>query len=76
MAKVKQWAMDSAENEVDSILQKYKDGSITRGDAFDMISNVDGLQLIGIEDEGIISDVIYEYEVENNINNREEGRYA
>ena len=76
MAKVKQWAMDSAENEVDSILQKYKDGSITRGDAFDMISNVDNLQLIGIEDEGIISDVIYEYEVENNINNREEGRYA
>ena len=76
MAKVKQWAMDSAENEVDSILQKYKDGSITRGDAFDMISNVDGLQLIGIEDEGIISDVIYEYEVENNINIREEGRYA
>ena len=76
MAKVKQLAMDSAENEVDSILQKYKDGSITRGDAFDMISNVDHLQLIGIEDEGIISDVIYEYEVENNINNREEGRYA
>ena len=76
MAKVKQWAMDSAENEVDSILQKYKDGSITRGDAFDMISSVDGLQLIGFEDEGIISDVIYEYEVENNINNREEGRYA
>ena len=72
MAKVKQWAMDSAETEVDSILLQYKNGSITRGDAFDMIKNVDGLQLIGIEDEDIIGDVIYEYEVENNINNREE----
>ena len=76
MAKVKQWAMDSAETEVDSILLQYKNGSITRGDAFDMIKNVDGLQLIGIEDEDTIGDVIYEYEVENNINNREEGRYA
>ena len=68
MAKVKQWAMDSAETEVDSILLQYKNGSITRGDAFDMIKNVDHLQLIGIEDEDVIGEVIGDYEIQNNIN--------
>lgn len=68
MAKVKQWAMDSAENEVDSILLQYKNGSITRDVAFDMIKNVDHLQLIGIEDEDVIGEVIGDYEIQNNIN--------
>ncbi len=68
MAKVKQWAMDSAETEVDSILLQYKNGSITRDVAFDMIKNVDHLQLIGIEDEDVIGEVIGDYEIQNNIN--------
>ena len=68
MAKVKQWAMDSAETEVDSILLQYKNGSITRDMAFDMIKNVDHLQLIGIEDEDVIGEVIGDYEIQNDIN--------
>tara|TARA_B100001287_G_C22651284_1_gene515330 strand:- start:112 stop:333 length:222 start_codon:yes stop_codon:yes gene_type:complete len=68
MAKVKQWAMDSAETEVDSILLQYKNGSITRDVAFDMIKNVDHLQLIGIEDEDVIGEVIGDYEIQNDIN--------
>ena len=53
MSKVKQWAEDTAEQSVDLIIKKLKDGQIDLDTAKNMIMKVDNLQMIGIDSENI-----------------------
>ena len=53
MSKVKQWAEDTAEQSVDKIISKLKDGQIDLDTAKNMIMKVDNLQMIGIDSENI-----------------------
>ena len=53
MSKVKQWAENTAEESVDLIIKKLKDGQIDLDTAKDMIMKVDNLQMIGIDSENI-----------------------
>ena len=53
MSKVKQWAEDTAEKKVDSIISKLKDGQIDLDTAKNMIMKVDNLQMIGINYDNV-----------------------
>jgi len=53
MSKVKQWAEDTAEKNVDSIISKLKDGQIDLDTAKVMIMKVDNLQMIGINYDNV-----------------------
>ena len=53
MSKVKQWAEDTAEKKVDSIISKLKDGQIDLDTAKVMIMKVDNLQMIGINYDNV-----------------------
>ena len=53
MSKVKQWAENTAEESVDLIIKKLKDGQIDLDTAKNMIMKVDNLQMIGIDSENI-----------------------
>ena len=53
MSKVKQWAEDTAEKNVDSIISKLKDGQIDLDTAKNMIMKVDNLQMIGINYDNV-----------------------
>ena len=53
MSKVKQWAEDMAEQKVDSIISKLKDGQIDLDTAKVMIMKVDNLQMIGINYDNV-----------------------
>ena len=53
MSKVKQWAENTAEESVDLIIKKLKDGQIDLDTAKDMIMKVDNLQMIGIDSENV-----------------------
>ena len=53
MSKVKQWAEDTAEQKVDSIISKLKDGQIDLDTAKVMIMKVDNLQMIGINYDNV-----------------------
>ena len=53
MSKVKQWAEDTAEKKVDSIISKRKDGQIDLDTAKVMIRKVDNLQMIGINYDNV-----------------------
>jgi len=64
MGKVKSWAWDCAEEQVDDIIKSYVKGDITKDVAVQDISKVQNLDLIGI-DEYNIEDVLY-YAVEDN----------
>ena len=44
MSKVKQWAWDTAEKKVDSILAQWVDGEIKEDDAKNQILAVDNLE--------------------------------
>ena len=59
MSKTKQWAWDTAEAKVDSILDSLKKGIYTKEYAKAEIMKVDNLELVGI-DEHNIDEVIYE----------------
>jgi len=63
MSKVKQWAEDTAEQSVDKIISKLKDGQIDLDTAKVMIMKVDNLQMIGIDSENVeevIEDTFYD----------------
>ena len=58
MSKVKQWAMDVAEKAVDKITDDYLDGKIDFNTAENKISNVDNVNILGI-DEHNVGDHLY-----------------
>ncbi len=53
MSKVKQWAEDTAEKNVDKIISKLKDGQIDLDTAKNMIMKVDNLQMIGVNYDNV-----------------------
>ena len=53
MSKVKQWAEDVAEKEVDSIIFKLKDGQIDYDTAKVNILNTENKQMLGINSETV-----------------------
>ena len=53
MSKVKQWAEDVAEQKVDSIISKLKDGQIDLDTAKVMILNTENKQMLGINSENV-----------------------
>ena len=54
-----QYAMDTAETQVDSILKSLKGGNIDEVKAEKEILNVENIAMLGI-DENTVGDVIYE----------------
>ena len=59
MSKVKQYAENTAENQVDEILKSLKGGNIDEVKAEKEILGIDNLSMVGI-DENNVGDVIYE----------------
>ena len=59
MSKVKQWAEDTAENQVDQILKSLKGGNIDEVKAEKEILNVENVSMLGINDD-TVGEVIYE----------------
>ena len=53
MSKVKQWAEDVAEKEVDAIIFKLKDGQIDYDTAKVNILNTANKQMLGIDSENV-----------------------
>ena len=53
MSKVKQYAEDTAEKNVDLIISKLKDGQIDLDTAKKNIMNVDNLQFLGINYDNV-----------------------
>ena len=66
MSKVKQWATDTAESNVDKILAKFKAGVYNSTDAKNLILNAGNINLIGI-DEYNIDEVIDDFKNDTNI---------
>jgi len=60
MGKVKAWAYDCAEQEVDSILDKVKSGVISKDDAEKEIMQVSNLDVLGV-DEYNVDEIIDDY---------------
>ena len=59
MSKVKQWAENTAENQVDEILKSLKGGNIDEVKAEKEILNVENVSMLGINDD-TVGEVIYE----------------
>ena len=53
MSKVKQWAEDTAEQSVDLIIKKLKDGQIDLDTAKVNILNTENKQMLGINSENV-----------------------
>ena len=53
MGKVKQWAEDTAEKQVDNIIFKLKDGQIDWDTAKSDILKVDNVNMTGIDEDNI-----------------------
>ena len=53
MSKVKQWAEDTAEKSVDTILKFYKNKTIDMNETKDKILAVDNVALLGIDSENV-----------------------
>ena len=53
MGKVKSWAWDSAEEQSDDIIKSYVDGKISKEKAIIDLSNVDNLDLVGIDEYNV-----------------------
>ena len=58
MGKVKSWAWDCAEEQVDDIIKSVKNGTMTTEEAEIQISKVQNVELLGI-DEHNVGDFIY-----------------
>ena len=59
MSKVKQYAENTAENQVDEILKSLKGGNIDEVKAEKEILNVENVSMLGINDD-TVGEVIYE----------------
>ena len=53
MAKVKQWAEDTAEKAVDSIIAKLKDGQIDLTEAVSLTMKVENVNMLGIDENNV-----------------------
>ena len=53
MSKVKQWATDTAEQAVDTIIANLKSNMITQSTAIKEILDVENVELVGIDDENV-----------------------
>ena len=53
MSKNKQWACDTAEKESDNIIKSYVDGDITKDNAINKLSNVDNIEMCGIDEHNV-----------------------
>jgi len=53
MSKIKQWAEDTAEQKVDSIISELKDGQIDLDTAKVNILNTENKQMLGINSENV-----------------------
>ena len=53
MSKVKSWAWDCAEEQSDDIINSYVDGKISKEKAIIDLSNVDNLDLVGIDEYNV-----------------------
>ena len=53
MGKVKSWAWDCAEEQSDDIIKSYVDGKISKEKAIIDLSNVDNLDLVGIDEYNV-----------------------
>ena len=53
MGKVKNWAWDCAEEQSDDIIKSYVDGKISKEKAIIDLSNVDNLDLVGIDEYNV-----------------------
>ena len=62
MGKVKSWAWDCAEEQVDDIIKSVKLGKITKEQAKIDISKVKNLELLGIDEHNV--DEVIELELE------------
>ena len=62
MSKVKQWAWDNAEKEVDNIINELKNNSISKEAAKAKIMNVENVNMLGIEEYNI--DEVIDLELE------------
>ena len=62
MGKVKSWAWDCAEEQVDDIIKSVKLGNITKEQAKIDISKVQNLDLLGIDEHNV--DEVIELELE------------
>ena len=62
MGKVKSWAWDCAEEQVDDIIKSVKLGKITKEQAKIDISKVNNLDLLGIDEHNV--DEVIELELE------------
>ena len=57
MAKVKQWAEETAEKAVDNIIYKLKDGQIDLTTAIEKTLKVENVNMLGI-DENTVEEVL------------------
>ena len=62
MSKVKQWAWDTAEKEVDDILSQLKNNAISKEAAKAKIMNVQNVELCSIDENNV--DEVIELELE------------
>ena len=53
MSKVKQWAEDTAEKAVDSIIAKLKDGQIDLNEAVGLTMKVENVNMLGIDENNV-----------------------
>ncbi len=53
MSKVKQWAEDTAEKQVDNIIAKLKDGQIDLTEASDLTLKVENVNMLGIDENNV-----------------------
>ena len=53
MSKVKQWAEDTAEKAVDSIIAKLKDGQIDLTEASSLTMKVNNVNMLGIDENNV-----------------------
>ena len=53
MSKVKQWAEDTAEKAVDSIIAKLKDGQIDLTTASEQTLKVENVNMLGIDENNV-----------------------
>ena len=62
MSKTMQWAWDTAEKVSDDIINSYVKGEIDFNNAKDKLSNVDNIELCGIDEYNV--DEVIELELE------------
>ena len=66
MSKVKQMAWDNAEKEVDKITDDYLEGKIDLNTAENKISDIDNINMVGIDEHNVGDHLYYAKEEHEN----------